>query len=72
MRMAMASIMKVFLMRKKEGKGHNAKQRAKKRWDERERSGSKAGCSRFLFFMIRRYNISDVGHNWCTGESYNT
>jgi hypothetical protein len=26
----MASIMKVFLMRKKESKGHNAKQRAKR------------------------------------------
>jgi len=43
MRMAMASIMKVFLMRKKEGKGHNAKQRAKRWRDERKRSGSKTG-----------------------------
>jgi len=39
MTMAMASLLKVFLMREKEGKGYSAKQRRQKRREKR-----KSGC----------------------------
>jgi hypothetical protein len=43
MSMAMASILIVFLVRKKEGKGYSAKQWEQKWRVKRKRSGSKAG-----------------------------
>jgi hypothetical protein len=41
MTMAMASLLKVFLMREKEGKGYSANQRRQKRREKRKRSGCK-------------------------------
>ena len=41
MTMAMASLLKVFLMREKEGKGYSANQRRQKLREKRKRSGCK-------------------------------